>query len=182
MEKTINQYNSIVDKARTIFHNKMLDYGSTWRVLRPGSLLDQLFIKAKRIRSVQNAGEQMIKESLDDEFLAIYNYSIMSLIQLYLEFTDEPDLELNEALVLYEKEVNLVRELMKAKNHDYGEAWREMQVSSIADLILVKLFRIRQILDNSGKTISSEGIDSNIKDIANYAIFALILLTENNNT
>ncbi len=181
MEKTIIQYNTILEKARTIFHNKMLDYGSTWRVLRPGSLLDQLFIKAKRIRSVQNAGEQMIDESLDNEFLAIYNYSIMSLIQLRLEFTDEPDLAPDEALRLYNGEIISVRELMKAKNHDYGEAWREMQVSSIADLILVKLFRIKQIMENSGKTISSEGIDSNIKDIANYAIFALILLTENKN-
>ena len=179
MEKTITQYNAILQKARTIFQNKMLDYGSTWRVLRPGSLLDQLFIKAKRIRSIQNAGEQMIDESLDNEFLAIYNYSIMFLIQLRLEFTDEPDIKSDEAIRLYEDEANSVRELMKAKNHDYGEAWREMQVSSIADLILVKLFRIRQIMDNSGKTISSEGIDSNIKDIANYAIFALILLNEN---
>jgi len=179
VEKTIIQYNIFLEKARTIFHNKMLDYGSTWRVLRPGSLLDQLFIKAKRIRSVQNAGEQMIDESLDNEFLAIYNYSIMSLIQLRLEFTDEPDLAPDDALRLYDDEIISVRELMKAKNHDYGEAWREMQVSSIADLILVKLFRIRQIMDNSGKTISSEGIDSNLKDIANYAIFALILLNEN---
>ena len=181
MEKTIISYDAFVEKAKTIFNDKMLDYGSTWRVLRAGSLLDQLFIKAKRIRSIQNTGHQMIEESLDGEFIAIYNYSIMTLIQLSLEFTDEPDLELNEAIKLYERESASVRELMKAKNHDYGEAWREMQVSSIADIILVKLFRIRQIHENSGKTIISEGIDSNISDIANYAIFALILLTENKN-
>jgi hypothetical protein len=179
VQKTISQYNIIIDSARTIFHNKMLDYGSTWRVLRPSSLLDQIFIKAKRIRSIQNAGEQKIDESLDGEFFAIFNYSIMVLIQLQLDFTEEPDLNVKEALELYDNEVDKVRSLMIAKNHDYGEAWRDMQVSSIADIILVKLFRIRQILDNSGKTITSEGIESNFHDIANYSIFSLILLNEN---
>ena len=179
MDKTLNQYNGFVDQARMIFRNKMLDYGSTWRVLRPESLIDQLFIKAKRIRSIQNAGRQKIQESIEGEFLAIYNYSIMTLIQLQLDFTDEPDMDTENALQLYDREAKLITELMQAKNHDYGEAWRDMKVSSIADIILVKLFRIRQILDNSGKTRVSEGIDSNIHDIANYSVFALILLNDN---
>ena len=173
------QYNSFVSQARKIFRDKMLDYGSTWRVLRSSSLIDQLFIKAKRIRSIQNTGHQKIQEPVDGEFFAIYNYSIMTLIQLQLEFTDEPDLAMEEAVELYEKESDGITELMKAKNHDYGEAWRDMKVSSIADIILVKLFRIRQIMDNSGKTRISEGIESNIHDIANYSVFALILLNEN---
>lgn len=179
MEKTLKQYSGFVNQARVIFKDKMIDYGSTWRVLRPVSLIDQLFIKAKRIRSIQNSGQQKIQESIEGEFLAIYNYSIMTLIQLQLDFTDEPDMDIEYALKLYDGEAKMIIELMQAKNHDYGEAWRDMKVSSIADIILVKLFRIRQILDNEGKTKISEGIESNIHDIANYSVFALILLNEN---
>lgn len=180
MEKTIHQYTSIIEKSKTIFDEKMLDYGSTWRVFRPQSLIDQLFIKAKRIRSIQEkSGKQMVEDTIEGEFYAIYNYCIMFLIQLSLDFTDKPDLDLIKAGELYNIESKKVKELMIAKNHDYGEAWRDMKVSSIADFILIKLFRINQILQNEGKTRISEGIESNISDIANYSVFALILLNEN---
>ena len=179
MNKTSQQFDDIIKTTKTIFDKKMLDYGSTWRILRPGSIIDQLFIKAKRIRSIQNAGIQKIEDPVSGEFIAIFNYSIMALIQLSLNFTEEPDLNIEEASSLYDEKVKLIKDLMMDKNHDYGEAWRDMEISSIADIILVKLFRIKQILVNSGKTIISEGIDSNIIDIANYAIFALILLNEN---
>jgi len=179
VEKTLKQYNEIVQKSKTTFSNKMEDYGSTWRLLRIGSIIDQLFIKAKRIRSVQITGKNKVKESIEGEFAAIYNYSIMALIQMDLPLADEPDLAIKEATILFCDKSNLIKDLMLKKNHDYGEAWRDMKISSIADFILVKIFRIKQILDNNGKTISSEGIDSNIMDIANYAIFALVLIKEN---
>ncbi|MGE5354798.1 MAG: DUF1599 domain-containing protein [Deltaproteobacteria bacterium] len=180
MEKTINQYNSIVKKSANIFKSKMLDYGSTWRVFRPESLIDQLFIKARRIRSIQQKqGKQMIEDTIEGEFFALYNYCIIFLIQLKLDFTDKPDLDIGEAEKLYTEESEKVKELMIAKNHDYGEAWRDMRLTSMADFILVKLFRIGQIISNNGKTQISEGIESNIADIANYSVFALILLNEN---
>ncbi len=179
MNKTIRQYEEIVLKARETFQKKMADYGPTWRIFRLGSIIDQLFIKAKRIRSIQIKGENKVKESIEGEFFAIYNYSIMALIQNSLGLTDEPDIESGIALKYFDEKSEAIKQLMLAKNHDYGEAWRDMKVSSITDIILVKIFRIKQILDNDGKTLVSEGIDSNLMDIANYAIFALILINEN---
>lgn len=178
MKKTIEQYNNIVQNSKETFINKMEDYGSTWRLLRISSIVDQLFIKAKRIRSIQITGENKVNESIEGEFAAIYNYSVMALIQLELPIADDPDLSKSEATNLFDIKSSAIKDLMIKKNHDYGEAWRDMKISSIADFILVKIFRIKQILDNDGKTIASEGIDSNIMDIANYAIFALILLNE----
>jgi hypothetical protein len=158
----------------------MLDYGSTWRVFRPESLIDQLFIKTKRIRSIQEKrGKQMVEDSIEGEFHAIYNYCIMYLIQSRLDFTDKPDLDVETAEKLFDDESNNIKELMIAKNHDYGEAWRDLRIASMADFILIKLFRINQILQNEGRTRISEGIESNIYDIANYSVFALILLNEN---
>jgi hypothetical protein len=178
VEKTIKQYDDIVLGLRKTFDNKMQDYGSTWRLLRIGSIVDQLFIKAKRIRSIQILGENKVKESVDGEFGALFNYSVMALIQLGLDIAEEPDLNIDKAMQFYDEKVQLIKNLMVAKNHDYGEAWRDMKITSIADFILVKIFRIKQILENNGKTLVSEGIDSNIMDIANYALFALILITE----
>ncbi len=178
MKKTLEQYDKIVDSTRDTFKKKALDYGTTWRILRIQSIIDQLFIKAKRIRSIQITGQNKVNESIDGEFAAIYNYSIMALIQLDLKLTDEPDLSTNEATNLYIEKSLLIKELMEAKNHDYGEAWRDMQISSMVDFILVKLYRIKQIINNNGKTKISEGIDSNLMDIANYAIFALILINQ----
>ncbi|HAQ38957.1 MAG TPA: hypothetical protein DCX89_00705 [Saprospirales bacterium] len=158
----------------------MTDYGASWRILRPISLTDQLFIKAKRIRSIQEKKENRIAEGIDTEFSAIFNYSVMSLIQLELGVAEEPDLSVDEAMKLFEQKSTGILKLMKDKNHDYGEAWRDMRISSMTDLILVKLFRIKQIEDNNGKTSISEGIESNLMDIANYAVFCQILMLEQN--
>ncbi|HHH54651.1 MAG TPA: DUF1599 domain-containing protein [Bacteroidetes bacterium] len=178
MVKTLEQYDELVLKAKETFQKKMKDYGPTWRIFRLGSIIDQLFIKAKRIRSIQMAGESKVKESIEGEFFAIYNYSIMALIQNDLGLTDEPDIAPQIALNYFDEKSQDIKNLMLAKNHDYGEAWRDMKVSSMTDIILVKIYRIKQILENDGKTLVSEGIDSNLMDIANYAIFALILINE----
>jgi len=179
VDKTLQQYDKIISTTREIFKHKMQDYGTTWRIFRIRSIIDQLFIKAKRIRSIQIKGENKVKESIEGEFAAIYNYSVMALIQLELGITDEPDMDTETAMSLYDKKSRLIKDLMIAKNHDYGEAWRDMKISSMTDFILIKIFRIKQILNNEGKTLVSEGIDSNIMDIANYAVFALILINEN---
>ena len=179
MNKTLRQYDKIITATRETFKNKMQDYGPTWRIFRIDSIIDQLFIKAKRIRSIQMKGENKVKESIEGEFAAIYNYSIMALIQLEMSVTDEPDITVDKAMELYDEKAMKIKQLMEAKNHDYGEAWRDMKISSMTDFILVKIFRIKQILNNKGKTLVSEGIDSNIMDIANYAVFALILINEN---
>jgi hypothetical protein len=154
----------------------MKDYGSAWRILRLPSLTDQIFIKAQRIRSLQENAIRKVDEDETGEFIGIINYSVMALIQLELGVADQPDLGIDEALSLYDKKIELTKTLMLAKNHDYGEAWREMRVSSLTDLILQKLLRVKQIEDNKGKTIVSEGIDANYQDMINYAIFALILM------
>ena len=178
MKKTLVQYDKIISDSRETFEKKAMDYGSTWRILRISSIIDQLFIKAKRIRSIQITGQNKVNESIEGEFFAIYNYSVMALIQLDLKLVDEPDLSVEEALELYDSKTDKIKSLMISKNHDYGEAWRDMKISSMADFILVKILRIKQILDNDGKTLISEGIDSNLMDIANYAVFALILINE----
>lgn len=178
MENTKLQYRAVIEHCREIFLAKMEDYGPSWRILRLPSLTDQLFIKAKRIRSIQEKQVNKVGEHIEGEFVALVNYSIITLIQIELDTADEPDLDVQKALELYDQKSNEIRDLMFAKNHDYGEAWRDMRISSMTDLILVKLFRIKQIEDNEGKTKISEGIGSNFMDIANYAIFCLIILEE----
>ena len=154
----------------------MKDYGSAWRVLRLSSLTDQIFIKAQRIRSLQTKNVRKVDESENSEFIGIINYSIISLIQIDLGVVENPDLELQKALEYYDKHLQISKNLMKNKNHDYGEAWRDMRVSSLTDLIIQKILRIKQIEDNQGKTLVSEGIDANYQDMINYSVFALILL------
>jgi len=175
---TSTQYDEAIARCKDIYLKKMKDYGSAWRILRPSSLTDQIFIKAQRIRSIEEKGKQKVMDGIENEFVGIVNYAVMALIQLGLH-SDAP-LELNpdDALKNYEQRVNEVKSLMMDKNHDYGEAWREMRVSSMTDLILMKLLRIKQIEDNSGSTLISEGVDANYADIINYAIFALIKLKD----
>jgi len=178
MQKTAKQYNEVLITCRTLFINKMKDYGSAWRILRLPSLTDQIFIKAQRIRGLQQNAERKVDEGEVSEFIGIINYSLMALIQLEKGVVEQPDLSLEEATILYDEQFKLTRELMEAKNHDYGEAWREMRISSLTDLILQKLLRVKQIEDNKGKTLVSEGIDANYQDMINYSVFALILLKE----
>ncbi len=181
MLKTSKQYDKVVSTCKSLFENKMKDYGSAWRILRLPSLTDQIFIKAQRIRQIQELEEIKVDEGEVSEFIGIINYAIMALIQLELGIAKEPDLDVLQSLKLYNKHIKITKDLMENKNHDYGEAWREMRVSSLTDLILQKLLRVKQIEDNKGKTIVSEGIDANYQDMINYAIFALILIEENKN-
>lgn len=171
---TSAQYDAVIAKCRQLYINKMKDYGSAWRILRLPSLTDQIFIKAQRIRSLQENDVRKVDEGEAGEFIGIINYSIMALIQLDRGVADQPDLGVDEATALYDEKARLTKELMEAKNHDYGEAWREMRISSLTDLILQKLLRVKQIEDNKGKTLVSEGIDANYQDMLNYAVFALI--------
>jgi len=181
MSKTSKQYNKVVTVCKSLFEKKMSDYGSAWRILRLPSLTDQIFIKAQRIRQIQELEVQKVAEGEVSEFIGIINYAVIALIQLELGVAKEPDLDVVEAVKLYDKHINITKELMENKNHDYGEAWREMRVSSLTDLILQKLLRVKQIEDNKGKTLVSEGIDANYQDIINYAIFALILIEQKAN-
>lgn len=176
MNKTIEEYTKELHNCRTLFEKKLNDYGTSWRIMRTPSITDQIFIKAQRIRTIQQAGEQKVADNVEGEFIGIVNYAIIGLIQL--ELTENEPLELNKsfAMELYHKKANEAMKLMKAKNHDYGEAWRDMRVSSLTDLILMKIYRTKQIEDNNGMTIVSEGIDANYFDMINYSIFALIKL------
>ena len=174
--ETSYHYDQITSKCRDLFENKMKDYGSAWRILRLSSLTDQIFIKAQRIRGLQTNKERMVDEGQFSEFIGIINYSIMSLIQIEKGVVESPDLNLNDSLKLYDKHLSTTKSLMEAKNHDYGEAWRDMRVSSLTDLIIQKILRIKQIEDNKGKTLVSEGIDANYQDMINYSVFALIHL------
>ena len=176
MTSTPKQYQRVVNSCKSLFSSKMEDYGSAWRILRLPSLTDQIFIKAQRIRGLQTNKTQKVNEGQVSEFIGIINYSLMALIPLELGVSDTPDLDHDEALIHYEKQAEIVFELRMAKNHDYGEAWRDMRVSSLTDLILQKLMRVKQIEGNGGKTTVSEGIDANYQDIINYAVFALIHL------
>lgn len=178
MTSTTDQYQETIAKARHLFLQKTRDYGSSWRVYRPISVVDQLFIKAKRIRTIQETGKQLIGDSISSEFTGILNYAIIGLIQLELPDNSSDELPYEEVETWYDREVARATELMAKKNHDYGEAWRDMSQESFTDLILAKLLRIRQILSNNGKTLVSEGIDANYFDILNYAAFALILISE----
>lgn len=179
MQDTSKQYDAVIETCRSLFINKMKDYGCAWRILRLPSLTDQIFIKAQRIRSLQQNGFKKVDEDEAGEFIAIINYSVMALIQLEKGVVDQPDLSATEATELYDKLIAETKELMLNKNHDYGEAWRDMRISSLTDLILQKLLRVKQIEDNKGKTLVSEGIDANYQDMINYAAFALILMDEN---
>lgn len=174
MSTTSSEYDRVIAICRQLFINKMTDYGSAWRILRLPSLTDQIFIKAQRIRSLQENEVRMVNEDETGEFIAIINYSIMALIQLEKGVASQPDLDTDTATLLYDEKVAITKRLMEAKNHDYGEAWRDMRISSLTDMILQKLLRVKQIEDNQGKTLVSEGIDANYQDMLNYAVFALI--------
>lgn len=176
MSNTLNHFDHIIEKCKNIFISKMHDYGAAWRILRLSSLTDQIYIKAQRIRGIQINKTSKIEEGQEVEFVGLINYSIMCLIQIERGISDEPDFDLETALNEYDKQKGLVKDLLSKKNHDYGEAWKEMRVSSLTDLILQKIFRIKQIEDNEGKTLISEGIDANYHDIINYSVFALIHL------
>ncbi|MFO7673678.1 MAG: DUF1599 domain-containing protein [Lutibacter sp.] len=178
MQQTSKQYDAVIEKCRSLYVNKLKDYGCAWRILRLPSLTDQIFIKAQRIRQLQENTTRRVEEGEVSEFMGIVNYSVMALIQLEKGVSEQPDLSAEEAIKLYDKHVAITKSLMEDKNHDYGEAWRDMRVSSLCDLILQKLLRVKQIEDNKGKTIVSEGIDANYQDMINYAVFALIHLKE----
>ena len=167
-------------ECRTLFEKKTRDYGTSWRILRMPSLTDQIFIKANRIRSIQESGENRVGDDIRDEFVAMVNYAVMALIQKVLTDNSELDLPLDTAMQLYDKNLRDTLDLMLNKNHDYGEAWRQMRISSMVDLILMKLRRIKQIEDNNGNTIVSEGVEGSYMDIINYSLFCLVRLTENN--
>jgi hypothetical protein len=173
---TRKQFDEVIRKCREVFLAKMKDYGTAWRILRTPSLTDQIFIKASRIRSIEEKGMQKIEEGVHSEYTGIVNYSVISLIQLELTANSRLDLSGEEAEKLYNKYIYAARDLMLDKNHDYGEAWREMRLSSLTDIIMMKLMRIKQIEDNKGQTFVSEGLESNYYDIINYSVFALIRL------
>lgn len=173
---TSKEFDGIIATCKEIFMKKMVDYGTAWRILRPSSLTDQIYIKANRIRSIQELGIQKVEEDIRDEFIGIINYSVMALIQLELGTSENTSMPTSEVEKLYTGYLNESKGLMERKNHDYGEAWRNMRIPSITDIILMKILRVKQIEDNHGKTIISEGIDANYYDMINYAVFALILL------
>ena len=178
MQDTSKQYDTVINTCKSLFIKKMKDYGSAWRILRLPSLTDQIFIKAQRIRGLQQNGVRKVDEGEVSEFIGIINYCIMALIQLDKGVAEQPDLSTVQATALYDEKVAITKKLMEDKNHDYGEAWRDMRVSSLTDLILQKLLRVKQIENNYGKTLVSEGIDANYQDMINYAVFALIHLNE----
>ncbi len=177
MQKTLQQYDQASSHCREIFLKKNHDYGTAWRILRVSSLTDQIFIKASRIRSIEEKGEQKVADSVETEYRGIVNYCLMALIQLEIGEEAPQELEEEVAKEWYDRELELTRQLMIDKNSDYGEAWRDMRVSSFTDLILMKLLRVKQIEDLGGKTLISEGLDANFRDILNYSMFALIKLT-----
>ncbi|WP_312762227.1 DUF1599 domain-containing protein [Epilithonimonas sp.] len=174
MHNTSAQFDDVIKVCRDLFIKKMKDYGTAWRVLRPSSITDQIYIKVSRIRTLQMTDVKMVDESEEDEFIAIINYSIIGLIQLEKGFSDELNANLEEIIHLYDSYAQKAKELMERKNHDYGEAWRDMRISSITDLIYQKVLRTKQIEDNQGKTLVSEGLDANYFDMLNYAVFCLI--------
>lgn len=175
---TSRQYDTVISRCKDIFLKKMKDYGTAWRILRVSSITDQIFIKAQRIRSIEEKGTQKVEEGVDSEFLGIINYCVIALIQLEMGNVTNLEMPESEVVLHFEKHVQESKRLMEDKNHDYGEAWREMRTSSMTDLILMKLLRIKQIEDNKGATLISEGVSANYYDIINYAVFALIKLDE----
>ena len=175
------EYDLQLTKCRDVFTKKTHDYGTSWRVMRISSLIDQIFIKAQRIRSIEEKGAQKIGDSIESEYLGIINYCILTLIQMDLGETLNDEIDHGKLFAMYDSKINEAKALMEKKNHDYGEAWREMWISSLTDLILSKLLRIRQIISNKGKTLMSEGIDANLYDMINYSIFAMIKLSQEKN-
>ena len=176
MPDTSLQFDTVVSKCTEIFKKKTIDYGTAWRILRSSSLTDQIFIKANRIRTLQETGSSKVNEGIEPEFIGIVNYCVMALIQLELKKDNRLELPADEVIKLYHGKILEAKNLMMDKNHDYGEAWRDMRVSSLTDLILMKILRVKQIEDNKGKTVISEGIDANYSDMLNYSVFALIHL------
>lgn len=178
MDKTLEQYDAVTAGCIGLFAKKAQDYGTAWRILRVPSLTDQIMIKAQRIRTLQQVGESRVGEGIRPELVGIVNYAAMALVQLEMGVPDAPDLTAEDAIAAVTARIAQARDLMMRKNHDYGEAWRGMRISSLVDLILMKLLRIKQIEDNQGNTLVSEGIDANFLDIVNYAVFAMILMDE----
>ncbi len=178
MNKTLEQFREVIGRCRELFEHKTADYGTAWRILRPSSITDQLYIKAMRIRSIEEKGEQKVSDPVEAEFTGLVNYSILALVQLEIGSDAPLELSLGEAVSLYNAQVEENLRLLQNKNHDYGEAWRQMRISSMTDLILQKLLRIKQIEDNSGATLVSEGVAANYRDIINYAVFCLIKMDE----
>lgn len=178
MQDTSKQYDAVIETCRSLFIKKMSDYGSAWRILRLPSLTDQIFIKAQRIRSLQQNVDRKVDEGEVSEFIGIINYCIMALIQVEKGVVEQPDMSADIAIKLYDEQVAVTKQLMMDKNHDYGEAWRDMRVSSLTDLILQKLLRVKSIENNQGKLLVSEGIEANYQDMINYAVFAMIHLKE----
>ena len=177
-EQTVRAYKDIIERCREIFEKKTKDYGTAWRILRLPSITDQIYIKAQRIRSIQEKGMMKVEEDIPAEFYGIINYCIIALIQMNLQEDTELEMPFDKLAPLYDQVVSDTMGLLENKNHDYDEAWREMRVSSITDIVLMKLLRVKQIEDNAGRTLISEGIDANYQDMINYAVFALILLAE----
>lgn len=177
--QTASEYNEVIGLCKELFKKKTQDYGTSWRILRLPSLTDQIFIKAQRIRSIQEKGQQKVTDSIRDEFIGIINYCIIALLQLELKDDNRKEISFEELEPLYDKWVNATRELLANKNHDYGEAWRSMRIASMTDIILMKLYRVKQIEDNRGKTLVSEGVVANYQDMLNYAVFCMIKLNEN---
>jgi len=176
--KTINEYKQAIFRCKEVFKKKTMDYGTAWRILRLPSITDQIFIKAQRIRSIQEKGKQKVEDDFFTEFIGIINYCIIAQIQLGLEKEDILELPVDRVMSLYDEAADDTQRLLENKNHDYGEAWREMRINSITDIILMKLFRIKQIEDNDGKTVISEGVKANYQDILNYAVFCMIKLND----
>ena len=180
-EKTATEYKQVISTCKTLFEKKTRDYGTAWRILRLSSITDQIFIKAQRIRSIQDKGVQKVDDPVKDEFIGIINYCVIALIQLELAESEKTEMSFEELEPLFDKVVDETYSLQQDKNHDYGEAWREMRVSSITDIILMKLLRVKQIEDNNGKTLVSEGVQANYQDMINYAVYAMILIKESKN-
>jgi hypothetical protein len=176
--QTVGEYTEVISHCKELFKKKTRDYGTAWRILRLPSITDQIFIKAQRIRSIQEKGNQKVNDPLADEFIGIINYSLIALIQLQLQNDSRLDIPFEELEPLYDHWVHATRSLLENKNHDYGEAWRDMRIASITDIILMKLYRVKQIEDNFGKTLVSEGIEANYQDMINYAVFCLIKLKD----
>ncbi len=181
IEKTVSEYREVIAGCKALFEKKTRDYGTAWRILRLPSITDQIFIKAQRIRSIQEKGDQRVNDSIQEEFVGIINYSIIALMQVALGKSEELEMPFGELEPIYDTVVNETVELLKKKNHDYGEAWREMRITSITDIILMKLLRVKQIENNDGQTLVSEGVKANYQDIINYSVFALIKLNKQTN-
>jgi hypothetical protein len=172
--QTTKEYNQVIQVCRSLFINKTRDYGTAWRILRLPSITDQIYIKAQRIRSIQDKGKQKVEEDISSEFIGIVNYCVIAMMQQEMESSDNMELSTEKVEILYDRLVKETFDLLMNKNHDYGEAWREMRITSITDIILMKIFRVKQIEDNQGKTVVSEGVKANYQDMLNYAVFCLI--------